>query len=266
MNPVAVQAQCVWKELCHKYIKSLESPWLCWLQLRLISCWHLHWLAVAYSGFPTSLILAGPPPMPSYFCCLRRDQESSAMSETLGLLPRSGWPMQRVPAPFKCRQSAPTSLSVHYGLLHLALCQPLAPVCCIVYIQGTFLPFPVFSRGAITPLSPLPRWMKTPLEKCHPYSFWLLCRHAHQVTQPTFLPCLLRDLWQYGAFIANRIWSCPSNTSEWPPWGKIRRLKPEVVRQTCPGWLSYDVAAKILYILKGSSHYNLVKSGHLWSQ
>lgn len=44
------------------------------------------------------------------------------------------------------------------GLLHLALCQLLAPVCCIVYIQGTFLPFPVFSRGTVTPLSPLSRW------------------------------------------------------------------------------------------------------------
>lgn len=100
-------AQCVWKELCHKYTKSLKSPWLCWQQLWLISCWHLRWMAVAYSGFPASLILAGPPLMPLYFCCLWRDQESSARSETLGLLPRSEWPMQRVPAPFKCKQSAP---------------------------------------------------------------------------------------------------------------------------------------------------------------
>ena len=142
------------------------------------------------SGFPTSLMLSGPPLMPSHFCCLWSDQESSAVSEPLGLLPWSGWPMQRVPAPFKCKLLCPTFLSVHYGLLHLALCQPLAPVCYTICIQETFLPFPVFNRGATTPVSSLSGWMEIPLEKCRPYPFWLLCRHAHQVTQPTFFPCL----------------------------------------------------------------------------
>lgn len=131
------------------------------------------------SGFPTSLMPSGSPLMPSHFRCLWSDQESRA--------PRTTAMVRVANAEFQHPSDAdkllcPTFFSVHYGLLHFTLCQPLAPVCYIVCIQGTFLPFLVFSRGVTTPLSPLSGWMETPLEKCCLYPFWLLCRHAHQVT------------------------------------------------------------------------------------
>lgn len=122
---------------------------------------------------------SGSPLMPSHFRCLWSDQESRA--------PRTTAMVRVANAEFQHPSDAdkllcPTFFSVHYGLLHFTLCQPLAPVCYIICIQGTFLPFLVFSRGVTTPLSPLSGWMETPLEKCCLYPFWLLCRHAHQVT------------------------------------------------------------------------------------